>query len=152
MVEITEGAHVKMHFRLALVEEDFLVDDTHADDGEPFDFVVGEGEIVSGLEARLMGMQPGDSARFEVPAIEGYGEAGVDVDSIQNIPMSDFPEGMELTPGAVIGFTADNGDEIPGTIMGFTDEIVSVDFSHPLVGHDLIFEVEIIDVEPPVLQ
>ncbi len=135
-----------MHFTLRLVRDDFLVDTTREDD-EPFTFTVGSGEVIPGLEQRVAGMDVGEQATFEVPAMEAYGPAPLDPENVQNIPREEFPPEMELEPGQVIGFTMPDGDELPGIIMGFTDEIVTVDFTHPLAGHDLVFEVEILAVE-----
>jgi FKBP-type peptidyl-prolyl cis-trans isomerase SlpA len=145
---IQTGSRVMMHFTLRLAEEDFLVDSTH-DDGEPFEFVAGDGELVPGLEQRLLGMCAGEKATFEIPAEEAYGPGTLTEDDIQNIARDEFPSDVELEPGMVIGFTLPSGEEVPGTIMGFTEDTVSVDFRHPLAGHDLVFEVEILDVLPP---
>jgi FKBP-type peptidyl-prolyl cis-trans isomerase 2 len=143
---IESGSRVTMHFTLRLVQDNYLVDSTR-DDQEAFAFTVGSGEIIPGLEQRLLGMEAGQQATFEVPAMEAYGPAPLDPENVQNIPRSEFPADMELEPGQVIGFTTPEGEEVPGIIMGFTDEIVTVDFTHPLAGHDLIFEVEILAVE-----
>ncbi len=144
---IKYGSRVALHFTLRLVEDDHLVDTTR--DESPMSFVVGEGELIPAMEERLLGLKEGDERKFEIPALEAYGSAGIDEDNLQNIPLSEFPAEMELAPGQIIGFTAPNGDEIPGTVMGFTDEVVTVNFAHPLAGHDLVFEVEIVDVQGP---
>lgn len=136
-----------MHFTLRLVQDDFLVDTT--DGGEPMTFIVGDGDWLPAMEEKLLGLKPGDVRRFDIPAEQAYGPAEIDEDNLQNFPISDFPADMELVPGQVIGFTTPDGDELPGTIMGMTDEIVTVNFSHPLAGHDLVFEVEILEVLPP---
>jgi FKBP-type peptidyl-prolyl cis-trans isomerase 2 len=136
-----------MHFTLRLVQDDFLVDTT--DGGEPMTFVVGDGDWLPAMEEKLLGLKPGDVRRFDIPAEDAYGPAEIDEDNLQNFPVSDFPADMELAPGQVIGFTTPDGEEVPGTIMGMTDEIVTVNFSHPLAGHDLVFEVEILEVLPP---
>lgn len=147
-VAIQTGSRVAMHFTLRLAQEDFLVDSTR-DDGAPFEFVAGDGELVPGLEQRLLGMCAGDRAVYEIPAEEAYGPGTLSDDDIQNVAREEFPSGIELEPGMVIGFTLPSGEEVPGTVMGFTEDIVSVDFRHPLAGHDLVFEVEILDVLPP---
>lgn len=136
-----------MHFTLRLMHEDFVVDTT--DGAEPMIFVVGDGDWLPAMEEKLLGLGVGDIRRFEIPAEQAYGSAKIDEDDLQNIPASDFPPEMELAPGLVIGFETPDGDEIPGTIMGFTDEFVTVNFSHPLAGHDLVFEVEIVAIDPP---
>ena len=146
-MEIQYGSTVTMHFTLRLVQDDFLVDTT--DGGEPMTFVVGDGDWLPAMEDKLLGLKAGDVRRFEIPAEQAYGSAEIDEDNLQNIPLSDFPPEMEIAPGMVLGFETPEGEEIPGTIMGMTDEIVTVNFGHPLAGHDLVFEVEILDVQPP---
>jgi FKBP-type peptidyl-prolyl cis-trans isomerase SlpA len=37
---------------------------------------------------------------------------------------------------------------LPGVVVDFDDEKVTVDFNHPLAGKDLIFDVEIVDLSP----
>ena len=67
---------------------------------------------------------------------------------MQKFTENDFPKEMALEPGLVIGFQSPNGDETPGTITKIQDNVVTVDFSHPLAGYDLVFEVEVLDVKP----
>ena len=146
-MEIQYGSTVTLHFTLRLVEQDILVDSTESED--PMTIVIGDGDLIEGMETPLLGLKAGDARRFEIAAEDAYGPAEIDEDNLQNIPMSEFPQDMEVSPGQVVGFTSPSGDEIPGTIMGFTDEIVTVNFGHPLAGHDLVFEFEIVDVKPP---
>lgn len=146
VVKIEPGSKVAIRFSLFLAKIDRLVDTTGAD-GQ-FEFVVGEGDIISGLEKRLFGLQVGDKRRFEIPCEEAYGPAQEDSDLIQQFTAGDFPESMELEPGLVIGFQSPSGEETPGTIMEIDNDVITVDFSHPLAGYDLIFEVEILDVSP----
>jgi FKBP-type peptidyl-prolyl cis-trans isomerase SlpA len=146
-VEIQYGSTVTLHFTLRLVEEDILVDSTEGE--EPMTIAMGDGDLVEGMETPLLGLKTGDMRRFEILAEDAFGPVEIDEDNLQNIPMSEFPEELEISPGQVLGFTSPSGDEIPGTIMGFTEDIVTVNFGHPLAGHDLVFEVEIVDVKPP---
>ena len=144
--KIEPGSKVAIRFSLFLAKIDRLVDTTGADG--KFEFVLGEGAIIPGLEKCLLGLQTGDKDRFEIPCEEAYGPAQEDSDLIQQFTADDFPKSMELEPGLVIGFQSPNGDETPGTIMDIDEDVITVDFSHPLAGYDLIFEVEILDVRP----
>jgi len=146
MAKIETGSEVSIRFSLFLANIDRLVDTTGAEG--KFDFVVGEGSIIPGLEKHLIGLEPGDKGRFEIPCEEAYGPAIDDSDLVQSFTQADFPDEMELEPGLVIGFQSPNGDETPGTITKIEDSVVTVDFSHPLAGYDLIFEVEVLDVKP----
>jgi len=146
MAKIELGSQVSIRFSLFLADIDRLVDTTGSDG--KFDFVIGEGSIIPGLEKHLLGLEPGDKGRFQIPCEEAYGQAMEDSDLIQNFTQEDFPDSMELEPGLVIGFQSPNGDETPGTITKIENDVVTVDFSHPLAGYDLVFEVEVLDVKP----
>jgi FKBP-type peptidyl-prolyl cis-trans isomerase 2 len=146
MTGIEKGSKVSLRYSLFLADIDRLVDTTGADGH--FEFVIGEGDMIPGLEQRLIGLEVGDKGRFEVPCAEAYGPAQQDADLIQQFTLDDFPDDMKLETGLVIGFQSPGGDETPGTIVSIEDNIVTVDFSHPLSGYDLIFEVEVLDVQP----
>ncbi|HEX9626870.1 MAG TPA: peptidylprolyl isomerase [Acidiferrobacterales bacterium] len=141
---IERGRRVRLHFSLR------LKDGTIADSslgGEPAEWVIGDGALIEGLENLLLGMRAGDKRSFEVAAGEAYGAIREEV--VHSLPRDAFPADMALEPGLVIGFETPSGEEIPGTIVGLDDDAVQVDFSHPLAGHDLIFEVEILEVGAP---
>ncbi|EGG94076.1 Ribosomal protein S2 [gamma proteobacterium IMCC1989] len=50
----------------------------------------------------------------------------------------------------VLSFADAQKAELPGVVAEFTDEEVVVDFNHPLAGKEVLFEVDIIKVEPVV--
>jgi len=140
---VAAGRRVALRYTLALADGTVL-DST---DGElPASFRIGSGDLVAFLEQRLIGLQPGDQRRFEIPAAET--RSSLEQDALQRLPRTDFPADVEPTPGQVFGFRLAGGDEIPGQVVAVTDHEVTVDFSHPLAGRDLIFDVEIISVEP----
>lgn len=139
---VAAGRRVTLRYTLALADGTVL-DST---DGEhPASFRIGSGELVAFLDQRLIGLQPGDQRRFEIPAVDTRG--ALEEGALQGLPRSDFPADMELAPGQVLGFQVAGGDEIPGQVVAVTDQEVTVDFSHPLAGRDLVFDVEIIAVE-----
>lgn len=139
---IKSGDRIKLHYTITLANEDFVADSTR--EGEPLLITIGEGDMIPGLEKCLIGLRVGDNKQFDVPCLEAYGPA--DMDSIHTIARSDFPDKMELEPGLVVGFETPSGEEVAGTIQELSENKVIMDFAHPLAGHDLIFDVEIIDV------
>lgn len=132
-----------LRYTLALADGTVL-DST---DGElPASFRIGSGELVAFLEQHLIGLRPGDQRRFEITAAET--RSSMEEGALQRLPRTDFPVDIELTPGQVFGFRLAGDEEIPGQVVAVTDRDVTVDFSHPLAGRDLMFDVEIISVEP----
>ena len=143
--KIGPGCHVALRFSLAL-KDGTIVDSSS--DTAPAEFRIGTGELVDFLESRLLGLRVGDARHFEIAAEETARASADPGESQQRLARTDFPPDMELTPGQVIGFTTPNGQEIPGWIVSLSESEVVVDFGHPLIGRDLVFDVEILRVEP----
>jgi FKBP-type peptidyl-prolyl cis-trans isomerase SlpA len=140
---IQSGSRVTLHYELRLAG-DISVDSTRA--GEPVTFIMGSGDLAEILEQRLFGLTAGERRHFEISAAES--QMPVSVGVVQTLARSDFPAGLELEAGQVLGFALPSGEEVPGLIVSVSSSEVTVDFSHPLAGRDLIFDVEILTVEP----
>jgi len=141
--EIAPGMTVTLHYVLTL-EDGLEVDNSRG--GEPLVFTLGDGTLIAGLEDCLIGMCAGEAQRYTVEPTRGFGFP--DPQNIHELPRDDFPLELDLTPGVVLSFAAPDGEEIPGVVLELDEARVKVDFNHPLAGHTLIFEVEIIDVRP----
>lgn len=140
---IKKGSKVKFHYKLLLADFNKLVDST--DGEEPFTIVIGEGGMLEALESRMIGMQAGEKENFDISFLETYTANEEEV--LTNMPREDFPKEMKLEPGLVVGFETPGGDAIPGVVVEVKEKEVVLDFAHPLAGHDLKFEVDIISVD-----
>lgn len=143
-ISIGPGAVVTMHFSLRF--RDGTVADA-SEPGEPMTFVMGDGSMVQGLELALYGLKAGDKQTVELDPLHAFGFS--DPENIHSMPRADFAPELPLEIGIVLAFSTPSGEEIPGAIKEVRDEEVIVDFNHPLAGHDVIFEVEIVDIQPP---
>jgi FKBP-type peptidyl-prolyl cis-trans isomerase SlpA len=143
---IRPQSRVVMHFSLTL-EDGTIAESTF--DSDPLEFVMGDGTLIEGLELALYGLKPGDRQRLTMQPQDAFGFR--DPENIHIMPRSEFAADMELEPGLIIGFTTPSGEEIPGAVLEVQDDEVKVDFNHPLAGHELIFDVEILEVQssPP---
>ena len=140
---IQPGSRVTLHYTLSLADET-VVDSTR--EAEPITFQVGSGALIEMLERQLFGLHTGEQRRFEISAAENQLPASAE--AIQVMARSDFPAELAIETGQVLGFVMPSGEEVPGLIVSISDTEVIVDFSHPLAGRDLIFDVEILAVEP----
>jgi len=141
---IRHGATVVMHYTI-LLEDGMVADTTEGE--EPFRFTVGDGSLIQGLELALFGLKAGDHQRLRISPENGFGAH--DPNGIHEMPRAAFPPGMELEEGQIIGFDTPAGEELPGAILEVDEDTVKVDFNHPLAGHEITFEVEILSVESP---
>lgn len=143
MTSITAGSKVCLQFRLTLADGT-LIDQTNED--ESFEFVVGDGTLAEGLEQRLIDLQAGAKVTFNIPADEDvFGQP--DPEKFREVERSDFPDSLEIGAGNVVAFDLPNGDEVLGVIKDADDGNVTVDFNHPLVGRDFVFDVTVISVD-----
>lgn len=156
------GSNVRMHFSITL-EDGTVADSSRADgslraegslhadgssheESEPLEFSIGDGSLIEGLEMALMGLKAGDTQTLRIGPELGFGFH--DEDNVHAMARSEFASDMQLAPGVIIGFDTPSGVEVPGTIVEVGDDQVKVDFNHPLAGHEITFEVEILSVQP----
>ena len=89
-------------------------------------------------------LKVGDRETITLSPEQGFGYR--DSSNVHALSREDFSADTPLAPGMVVGFTLPNGEEVPGMVFEVNDEQVLVDFNHPFSGHQLTFEVEILDV------
>jgi FKBP-type peptidyl-prolyl cis-trans isomerase SlyD len=109
--------------------------------GEPLEFVFGQGQIIPGLESRIQEMNTGDSKDVTVPAAEGYGE--YNEEAKQTLPKEQFAQIEGLHVGMALQGQGENGQPIQVRVSEIMDDGVEIDFNHPLAGKDLEFSISI---------
>ena len=97
---------------------------------------VGENQMLRGLEAALIGKEPGKYT-INLAASDAFGKK--DAKLLKLIPLKVFTrEKIMPVPGLQV-----NIDGVNGTIRTAAGGRTLVDFNHPLAGKDIIYEVEI---------
>jgi FKBP-type peptidyl-prolyl cis-trans isomerase SlyD len=137
-LKVENGLVVSMKYTLHVDGE--LVDESDQD--YPLEFIQGEGMIIPGLEQALYGLKVGESKAVEVAAKDGYGE--LDEDAYSEVPRSDFPADIPLEEGVELEVEDEDGSLVHATIESFSEDIVRLDYNHPLAGFDLSFIIEIV--------
>ena len=142
-VPVGEGTRVYLNFSVSL-EDGSEVDSNFG--GEPVVFVVGDGSLLPGFERLIYGMSAGQRQLFTVEPEDGFGQPNDE--NVQFLPRSQFDDDSELEIGLVFSFADASGGEVPGLIVAFDDEEVTIDFNHPLAGRNILFDVLVHRVEP----
>ena len=75
--EVRAGDAAAIHFA-GWLESGVQFDTSLDDDGEPFTFVLGRGQVLASWDERIIGMKPGGVRRLRVPSVLGYGAARSD--------------------------------------------------------------------------
>ena len=140
-IKIEQGIRVTLYFSLKL-ENGKTVDSNF--DGKPATFTLGDGNLLPGFEAPLVGLEAGAQGEFVIAPEHAFGQPNPE--NIQLLSLDNFDQ-ETLNVGDVFSFQ--NGDgELPGVIAAIHAENVDVDFNHPLAGRSIIYTVDIVDVEP----
>lgn len=142
--QIQPGSRVLLHLAIKLTNGT-VAESTF--DAEPFELIIGDGTLVQGLEVALYGMRSGEKQSLTLAPEQAYGVH--DPAAVGWLPRDQFPADMQLQPGLLVGFVGADGEEVAALVIAVEDEQVQIDFNHPLAGKPIIFESEIISVEPP---
>jgi len=142
MTQAKTGDTVRIHYTGTL--SDGSTFDT-SEGREPLEFTVGSGQIIPGLDAALPGMEVGETKTVEVPADEAYGHP--DPNARQAVPRADIPADIPLDIGTRLQVQTPQGQAMAVTVAEVTEEQVVLDANHPLAGHNLTFDIELVSVD-----
>ena len=126
-----------------LAEETGLADEHPDRQFQPLTIEIGDDKVIPGLQEALIGLEAGDSELFQIPPEQAYGEymeervGEYDRDAFEDM----------LGKPVAVGDEVETEDGLPGRVVDFDDDTVTVDFNHELAGETLKFEIEIVDVE-----
>jgi len=146
-MSIQAGNEVSLHFDVRL--KDGSVADSTREIGQPFTFTLGRGVFSEKFEGELIGLKVGDKKKVMLLPQDAFGEPHPA--NVFQVPLSKFkgsPVEHELEPGLIIQFAQMNGQDMPGMVREVNGSEVTVDFNHPLAGHVVLFDVEIMNVLP----
>jgi len=110
---------------------------------QPLEFIFGTGYLLPKFEENVSNKVVGDAFDFTLTASEGYGEENPD--AIIELPKDIFKvdgkieEGL-LTVGNILPMQDSDGNRLQGSIDEIKDDVVVMNFNHPLAGADLHFK------------
>lgn len=141
---VQRDSAVLVHFTLKL-EDGSTAESTRAN-GKPALFRLGDGSLSAALEQALLGLKAGETKQFTLAPEEAFGNVSPDL--IQYFSQRDFIDAGEPEVGAIMLFTGMGGSEMPGVIREVSGDSITVDFNHPLAGHRIQFDIEVLEIDP----
>lgn len=138
---VSEGASVKVNYTLTV---DGKVFDSSKGD-EPLQFKVGSHAVIPGFEKAVMGMKVGEKKSFRVSPEEGYGLE--DPKAIQDVPKKQLPPDITPKAGMILFAQGKDNNSVPVKIKEVKDDVVVMDFNHPLAGKTLNFDIEVVEIK-----
>ncbi|RZL55414.1 MAG: peptidylprolyl isomerase [Variovorax sp.] len=142
---VAAGSFLTLHYRLAGPAGDII--NTFAD--KPATLSLGTGELSPAVEQRLLGMEEGTHATFDIPAGEAFGERNAEMQQwVARTLLARLGDPDErYATGDVVQFpTPDGQGSYAGAVIASNESAVQFDFNHPLAGQPVTFEVRLIGV------
>ncbi len=146
MNRVEPGSFLTLHYRLAGPDGHAIVD-TFA--GAPATLSLGAGELAPAMEQRLIGLEEGARASFELGAGEAFGERNPDLQQrVKRALLDEFGDPDErYAVGDVVQFpTPDGQGRYAGVVCEIGSDWLLFDFNHPLAGRPVRFDVQLIGV------
>jgi peptidylprolyl isomerase len=141
MTTAKRGDTVKVHYTGTL-EDGTVFDTSH--EREPIEFTIGEGQVIPGFEAAVVGMEAGSSRSTTISPEDAYGERRND--RILTVNRDQVPEGLDPEVGQRLELKQPDGRTIPVTVARVSDTELALDANHPLAGRELTFEMKLIEI------
>ncbi len=140
MENIKPGQYVEVTYDLFVGKENELME--RATEEVPLRFVFGLDQMLASFEAQLNGLEVGDKFDFVIPCADAYGER--DEDHVLELEKKMFEVDGKfdeeiIFPGNTVPMMDANGNRLNGSVLEVKEDIVVMDFNHPLAGEDLHF-------------
>ena len=115
----------------------------------PLEFIYGTNSMLEAFEKNLDGLAQGDSFDFVLTPDEAYGE--YDDEHVVDLPRNIFEQDGKLNEevifeGNMVPMMDSNGNRLNGSVVAVKDDVVTMDFNHPLAGETLNFSGKVLVV------
>ena len=141
MSQAKAGDTVKIHYTGK------LSDGTQFDSSagrDPLEFALGSGQVIPGFDKAVDGMSVGESKSVTIAAEDAYGQKQEQL--VQDVPKSALPDDLEPQVGMQLQSRSPDGQTLPLVVTAVGEDTITVDGNHPLAGHELNFEIELVAI------
>ena len=114
----------------------------------PLEAVIGAEDLLEKFEEKIMGLKTGDTFEFTLSPEEAYGT--YDEEGVVSVPKAELMEdvdGIEISEGEIVPLVTDDEEEMEAVVLEIENDIVTLDFNHPLAGETLYFSGKIVGIE-----
>ena len=140
MAVIKYSSNVLLHYSLKSNGEVF--ENTFG--GNPIKLKIGQSSLPQIIESSLYGLKAEDKKEYSFSSKNIFGT--YDESKVKTMSLSAFANFKDPKPGDIIE-TTENDKSYFITILNRIDDKVVVDLNHPLSNKEVVFEVEILDVD-----
>ena len=148
-MKIANNNFVALSYDLNVGEGDERELMERATEEQPLEFIFGTGSMLEAFEKNLDGLSVGDSFSFVLTPEQAYGEYSDE--HVVDLPREIFEQDGELNEeiifeGNTVPMMDSNGNRLNGSVVEVKEDVITMDFNHPLAGETLNFEGKVLAV------
>ena len=126
-----------------------------ATEEQPLQFIFGMGAMLPAFEEEIKELESGSKFEFTLTAENAYGEHIEE--NVVDLPKNIFEvngkfDDEYIVEGITLPMMDSNGQRMNGSVLEVKENVVVMDFNHPLAGETLHFSGKIIDVHEPTVE
>ncbi len=111
---------------------------------EPLEVTIGEGNLIPGFENAILDMNVNDKKTVEIAKEQAYGDV---LDELfHQVPREQLPQDIQPEIGMGLASKGPDGTEHQFRVVEVKDDHIIVDGNHPLAGQDLVFDLELLEI------
>lgn len=141
MATVQIGNHVSVSY-VGKLDDGTIFDST--EEKEPFEFTLGNDEVIPGFEDGIVGMSVGETKTIIIPVDQAYGLYSDEL--IFNVPKEDVETSGDLEIGDMLEMPLKDGNSLYASVIEITDDELVIDANHELAGENLTFEIELLNI------
>ena len=141
MSQVKENNTVKVNYTGKLADGQVF---DSSEGKEPLEVTLGQGQLIPGFEKGLIDMKLNEKKTITIAKDEAYGD--VNDALIQEVNKAQLPQDMAPEVGMGLVSKTPDGQEINLLVVEVKEETIVVDGNHPLAGKDLVFDLEVLEI------
>ena len=154
-MKISKNKFVSLIYDLYVGVEDEREIMESATEEQPLQFIFGTESMLPAFEENIKGLETGNEFQFTLTPENAYGE--YIEENVAELPKNIFEvngkfDDEYITEGVTLPMMSSTGERMNGSVLEVKENIVIMDFNHPLAGETLHFSGKIIDVHEPTIE
>lgn len=143
MSQVKDKDTIKVHYTGKIASNGQVFDSSL--EREPLEFTLGEGMLIPGFEKGVIDMKVNEKKTIDIAKDDAYGDVRDEL--FQKVDKEHLPK--EVEPKVGMGLVSQNpdGTERQLRVAEVKDDHIVVDANHPLAGHDLTFDLEVVEIK-----
>lgn len=117
-----------------------------AQDRKPLEFTIGKGQVISGFEEAVVGMEVGEEKTVTVPSDKAFGKHRAE--NVVVVKRRRIMNDPGLKVGRRLYYRTPTGRRAVYTVSDIKGSTVALSANHPLSGKDLVFRIRLLEIVP----